>query len=90
MIIFTVGEIFAFPMMNALIEEIAPATQKATYLGASQFKNLGGFIGPVFGGWLLIHFSSELYIVMAVIFLFSLVFYRLAFFNEGNSIRMEI
>ncbi|CRK84544.1 MDR family MFS transporter [Neobacillus massiliamazoniensis] len=79
MIIFTVGEIFAFPMMNALIEEIAPATQKATYLGASQFKNLGGFIGPVFGGWLLIHFSSELYIVMAVIFLFSLVFYRLAF-----------
>ncbi|WP_102692303.1 MDR family MFS transporter [Rummeliibacillus pycnus] len=82
MIIFTVGEIFAFPMMNALIEEIAPATQKATYLGASQFKNLGGFIGPIFGGWLLIHFSSELYIVMAVIFLSSLVFYRLAFIKK--------
>lgn len=79
MIIFTVGEIFAFPMMNALIEEIAPATQKATYLGASQFKNLGGFIGPVLGGWLLVHFESQLYIVIASIFLLSLVFYRLAF-----------
>ncbi|HWI49315.1 MAG TPA: MFS transporter [Rummeliibacillus sp.] len=79
MIIFTVGEIFAFPMMNALIEEIAPATQKATYLGASQFKNLGGFVGPVFGGWLLVHFESQLYIVMAAIFLFSIVFYRFAF-----------
>lgn len=82
MIIFTVGEIFAFPMMNALIEEIAPVAQKATYLGASQFKNLGGFIGPVLGGWLLVHFQSELYIVMAVIFLFSLVFYRMAFLNK--------
>lgn len=83
MIIFTVGEIFAFPMMNALIEEIAPATQKATYLGASQFKNLGGFIGPVFGGWLLVHFASQLYIVMAVVFLLSLIFYRLAFLKKS-------
>lgn len=83
MIIFTIGEIFAFPMMNALIEEIAPATQKATYLGASQFKNLGGFMGPVFGGWLLVHFASQLYIVMAVVFLLSLVFYRLAFLKKS-------
>ena len=82
MIIFTIGEIFAFPMMNALIEEIAPATQKATYLGASQFKNLGGFMGPVFGGWLLVHFESQLYIVMAIVFLLSLVFYRLAFLKR--------
>lgn len=84
MIIFTIGEIFAFPMMNALIEEIAPTTQKATYLGASQFKNLGGFMGPVFGGWLLVHFASQLYIVMAVIFLLSLIFYRLAFLKKST------
>lgn len=83
-IIFTVGEIFAFPMMNALIEEIAPDTQKATYLGASQFNNLGGFIGPVFGGWLLVNFASQLYLVMAIIFIASLLFYRLAFLKKGN------
>ncbi len=76
MIIFTVGEIFAFPMMNAMIEEIAPDTQKATYLGASQLKNIGGFIGPIFGGWLLTHFVGEIYFVMAAIVLISLVFYK--------------
>lgn len=38
LVIFTIGEIFTFPMMNAVIEEIAPETQKATYLGASQLK----------------------------------------------------
>lgn len=78
MIVFSIGEIFAFPMMNAMIEEIAPDTQKATYLGASQLKNIGGFIGPIFGGWLLTHYSGEIYFVMAVIVLLSLVFYKRA------------
>lgn len=78
MVIFTIGEIFAFPMMNAMIEEIAPDTQKATYLGASQLKNIGGFIGPVFGGWLLIHFQGEIYFVIAVLMLASLIFYKKA------------
>lgn len=76
MIVFTIGEIFAFPMMNAMIEEIAPDTQKATYLGASQLKNIGGFIGPIFGGWLLTHYEGEIYFVMAAIILISLVFYK--------------
>lgn len=76
MVVFTVGEIFAFPMMNAMIEEIAPETQKATYLGASQLNNAGGFIGPILGGWLLIHFQGQIYLVMAVIMLLSIVFYK--------------
>lgn len=79
MTVFTIGEIFAFPMMNAIIEEIAPDTQKATYLGASQFKNIGGFIGPIFGGWLLIHFEAQLFFVMGVAVLLSVPFYRRAF-----------
>lgn len=80
MIVFTIGEIFAFPMMNAMIEEIAPETQKATYFGASQLKNIGGFMGPIFGGWLLIHFPGEIYLVMALMMLLSLLFYRRALF----------
>lgn len=79
MTVFTIGEIFAFPMMNAIIEEIAPETQKATYLGASQFKNIGGFIGPLFGGWLLIHFEAQLFFVMGVAVLLSAPFYFRAF-----------
>ncbi|MCT6923231.1 MFS transporter [Metasolibacillus sp.] len=79
MIVFTVGEIFAFPMMNAVIEEIAPETQKATYLGASQLKNIGGFIGPVLGGWLLVHFQAQLFFIIAILVLLSIPFYRRAF-----------
>ncbi|MFJ7645957.1 MDR family MFS transporter [Lysinibacillus sp. NPDC097279] len=76
MIIFTIGEIFAFPTMNVMIDEIAPDTQKATYLGASQFKNLGGFIGPIIGGWLLTHYIDAMFAVIAVLVLCSSLFYR--------------
>lgn len=75
MIIFTIGEIFAFPMMNALIEEIAPEHQKATYLGASQLKNMGGFIGPILGGWLLIYAQPAVFHITAIILLCSLPIY---------------
>lgn len=76
MIIFTIGEIFAFPTMNVMIDEIAPDTQKATYLGAAQFKNLGGFIGPIIGGWLLTHYMNAMFPVIAVLVLCSCIFYR--------------
>ncbi|WP_107942436.1 MFS transporter [Metasolibacillus sp. FSL H7-0170] len=79
LVIFTIGEIFTFPMMNAVIEEIAPETQKATYLGASQLKNIGGFIGPVLGGWLLTHFQGQLFFIIALLVLVSIPFYKRAF-----------
>lgn len=75
MIVFSIGEIFAFPMMSALIEEIAPNNQKATYLGAGQLKNIGGFIGPILGGWLLVHAQSILFYIMALIIFSSIPLY---------------
>ncbi|QPQ29587.1 MDR family MFS transporter [Lysinibacillus sp. JNUCC 51] len=79
MIIFTIGEIFAFPTMSVMIDEIAPDTQKGTYLGAAQFKNLGGFIGPIIGGWLLTHYMNAMFPVIAVLVLCSCIFYRSRF-----------
>ncbi len=76
MILFTIGEIFAFPTMNVMIDNIAPDTQKATYLGASQFKNLGGFIGPIIGGWLLTHYIDAMFTVIAILVLCSSFFYK--------------
>ncbi|CAM5189220.1 MFS transporter OS=Lysinibacillus sphaericus OX=1421 GN=LS41612_06095 PE=4 SV=1 [Lysinibacillus sphaericus] len=76
MVLFTIGEIFTFPTMNVMIDEIAPETQKATYLGAAQFKNLGGFIGPIIGGWLLTHYIDTMFIVIAALVLCSSLFYR--------------
>lgn len=79
MVIFSIGEIFVFPMMSAVIEMIAPPHQKATYLGMMQFQSLGGFLGPFLGSWLLVHFANELYVFMAGISLLSLVCYFFAF-----------
>ncbi|MGE7923811.1 MDR family MFS transporter [Viridibacillus arvi] len=78
MVLFTIGEIFVFPTMNVLIDEIAPETQKASFLGAAQFKNLGSFIGPVIGGWLLMHFQDQLFFLVALIVLSSAAFYKTA------------
>lgn len=87
MIIFSLGEIFVFPMMGAVIEMIAPEHQKATYLGVMQFQNLGGFLGPILGGWLIIHFAPQLYLLMACLSIIPIVCYLVAL--RGKSFRMS-
>lgn len=87
MFVFSLGEIFVFPMMSAVIEMIAPAHQKATYLGVMQFQNLGGFLGPVLGGWLIIHFAPQLYLLMVGLCLVVIVIYIAAL--RGKSFRMS-
>lgn len=81
MIIFSIGEIFCFPMMNALIEEIAPANQKGLYLGAAQLKNIGGFIGPILGGWLLVIAVDWMYTILALVMVSSIWIYKKALRN---------
>lgn len=81
MIIFSIGEIFCFPMMNALIEEIAPADQKGLYLGAAQLKSIGGFIGPILGGWLLVITVDWMYTVLALVMVSSIWIYKKALRN---------
>lgn len=78
MIVFSIGEIFCFPMMNAVIEEIAPDDQKGTYLGAGQLKNIGGFIGPIFGGWLLTAATDYMFAIIAAVMFSSIFIYRKA------------
>lgn len=78
MVVFSIGEIFTFPLMSASIERIAPENQKATYLGAAQLNNIGGFIGPIFGGWLLVQFTDIMYVIIAAVMLCSILFYAKA------------
>jgi len=86
MVVFTMGEILSFPPKNALIEQIAPDNQKAMYLGASQLSNLGGFAGPVIGGWLILQMQNYSYFIMAFILLISIIFYWLSFKKMENYI----
>lgn len=79
MVVFTLGEILSFPPKNALIEQIAPDNQKAMYLGASQLSNLGGFVGPIIGGWFILQWQSYSYFIIALILLLSIGFYLRSF-----------
>lgn len=80
--IVTIGEIFIFPSTSVFIDQIAPEHQKGTYFGASQFRSIGNFTGPVLGGWLLNDFGgSLLFSVVGVIILSSILFYFMGYLH---------
>lgn len=53
MVIFSVGETFIVPSEFAIIDRISPEERRGSYFGAQTFAQLGGFVGPYFGGVLL-------------------------------------
>ncbi|MEK0317011.1 MDR family MFS transporter [Cohnella sp. 56] len=70
MILFTVGEILNYPAATMLLDKLAPEQLRGAYYGAQTFTNLGQFIGPWAGGWLLGQYGGEtMFAVMAVIVL---------------------
>jgi MFS family permease len=76
MIIFTFGEILIIPSEYAQIDEITPPGMRGMYYGAQGFSEIGNFIGPWFGGVLLVSFGGQvMFMTMAVLSLASLLFY---------------
>ncbi|MGE7948880.1 MFS transporter [Lysinibacillus sp. NPDC093688] len=75
MVIFAIGEVFCFPIMSIVIEEIAPNNQKSIYFGASQLRSLGSFIGPVLGGGLLGQTTANAYTILCLLMLTSIFIY---------------
>jgi MFS family permease len=53
MVVFSIGETFIVPSEFAIIDRIAPPEHRGGYFGAQTFTQLGGFVGPFFGGLLL-------------------------------------
>ncbi len=52
-VIFTIGEVLLFTMMDMLIDRIAKPEWKGTYFGTIGFNNLGSVCAPILGGFLL-------------------------------------
>jgi len=83
MIVFTFGEMLTYPAGNMLTDRIAPDGMRGAYYGAQSFSNLGHFLGPWVGGLLLSRYDGKvLFLVMAVVALCAVVFYR-----AGESVR---
>ncbi|WP_442600026.1 MDR family MFS transporter [Neobacillus sp. D3-1R] len=76
MIIFTLGEILIIPSEYAQIDEITPKGMRGMYYGAQGFSEIGNFIGPWFGGVLLVsHGGKVMFLTMALFSLVSIAFY---------------
>lgn len=53
MMVLTVGEVLNFPSGSQVLDRLAGEELRGTYFGASSFRNLGMFLGPSVGLWLL-------------------------------------
>jgi MFS family permease len=85
MIVFTFGEMLAYPAGTMLTDRIAPDGMRGAYYGAQTFSNLGHFLGPWIGGMLLSHYNGTvLFLTMAIIAVFAIVFYR-----HGEGVRQS-
>lgn len=58
-IIFTIGEVLMFTLMDLLVDRIAKPELRGTYFGMIGFNNMGNVLAPVIGGWLLTSLSAE-------------------------------
>ncbi|OZQ79542.1 MDR family MFS transporter [Paenibacillus odorifer] len=58
-VLFTIGEVLLFTMMDMLIDRIAKPEMKGTYFGTIGFNNLGSVMAPIFGGVLLDHYGAQ-------------------------------
>lgn len=78
MIVFTLGEILIVPAEYAQIDQISPAHMRGTYYGAQSVSTLGSFLGPWAGGIVLQAYGGPpMFMLMAAIAMFSVVFYWL-------------
>ncbi|NQX68199.1 MFS transporter [Paenibacillus alba] len=76
MSIFTLGEILNYPAANMLIDKLAPDHMRGTYFGAQTLTNIGHFMGPWVGGFLLVSYGgSTLFSIMAVVTMAGSIFY---------------
>ncbi|WHY88366.1 MFS transporter [Neobacillus novalis] len=83
-VLLTLGEILIFPSNSMMIDQLAPEHLRGTYFGAAQFRKIGNFLGPVFGGYLLSHFHGQImFWVIALVTLGSIIF-----FTAGNKFRV--
>lgn len=74
----TLGEILIFPANSMMMDTLAPDHLRGTYFGAGQFRKIGNFLGPIFGGYLLSHFQGQImFWIISTISLGSIIFFTI-------------
>lgn len=57
-VVFTIGEVLLFAMMDLFVDNIAKPEVKGSYFGAMGFSQLGSVIGPFVGGLCIDYFGA--------------------------------
>ncbi|MGV3466133.1 MAG: MDR family MFS transporter [Heyndrickxia sp.] len=85
MIFLTFGEILIFPSNSLMIDQLAPDHLRGTYFGAGQFRKIGNFLGPVFGGFLLSHYQGQImFWTISLVVLGSILFFKIGNRRQVN------
>lgn len=78
-VLLSVGECILFPLLNVLVDQMAPSHLKGSYFGAASISGLGIAMGALLGGWILAHGGGAiLYAMMALLCLMILMLYGLS------------
>jgi MFS family permease len=81
----TIGEILIFPSNSLVIDQLAEEGMRGAYFGASQFRSIGHFFGPIAGGYLLTEIGGPLmFTCISLLVLFSTIF-----FYKGSSLTIS-
>lgn len=76
MFVFTHGEILIIPAEYAQIDQITPEGMRGTYYGAQSISELGNFLGPWAGGWVLSSLGGQtMFLALSVLSLTSILFF---------------
>ncbi|MEH6938599.1 MFS transporter [Bacillus sp. JJ664] len=95
MIIFTIGEIFAFTFTDVFVDQLAPEELKGTYFGAMGFSKFGFVFGPALGGSLLSYFGygkgGYAFILISIIafFSFPMMLFVNRLFQKRKKVEMQ-
>lgn len=77
-IFLTLGEILIFPSSSMVIDQLAPEYLRGTYFGAGQFRKIGNFLGPIFGGYLLSHLHGPImFWIISIVTLGGIFFFQI-------------
>ena len=76
-ILLSIGECILFPLLNVLVDQMAPEHLKGSYFGAASMSGLGIAIGALLGGWILAQWNGQLlYALMALLCLLTFLLYE--------------
>ncbi len=90
-VLLTLGEILVFPVSNRFIDQIADERLRGTYYGAFNFSQIGLFLGPVLGGWLLKNTGGEtMWWVMTILSLHIIWFFAVGYRKYAKKLGIGI